>query len=212
MKKIIIVLGPPGSGKGTQAKKIAEKYDLFYFGIGDLLREEAKQNTEYGKIFKRYLIGGTGQLINDELVIEYVHKKINEISLDNGIVFDGYPRTLVQIEDLENILAGREKLIIDIEVDENLLLERISTRRICGKCEKVFKNPEGIKNCDDCGGELIMRTDDTTEEAKKRINVYKQRTIPVIDYYQKKGIMVSVNGNPPIDEVWKNIQKIIDDD
>src|SRR3990172_2504612 len=141
MKKYIIILGPPGSGKGTQAKNIAEKYGYYFFGTGDLMRDEAKKETSLGLEFKKVWDQKRGGLVSEELVQRFVREKLESLGIDQKIIFDGYPRSVLQAEHLNNILKSREILILNLVVAENELIERMSTRRICEKCEKIFEKP-----------------------------------------------------------------------
>jgi len=209
MNKVIIIFGPPGSGKGTQAAKIVQKYGFAYFGTGDLIREEAEKETEFGQKFKGILTDGKGRLVPDELIEQFVASKLKSIDLNKGVVFDGYPRTIHQANSLKNILGGIKPLILILKVDSSLMINRVLTRRICENCEKVFENPEklGIVKCDACGGKLIARADDNAETIKSRIDIYEKETAPLIDFYQKEGKIIEIDGNPPIEEVWQEIQQ-----
>ena len=184
MSKVFIILGPPGSGKGTQAKKIAQKLGLVYFGTGDLMREEAQKSTPTGLEFKKVWEEGKDGLVSEELVQKFVETKINEIDVSNGIVFDGYPRTIPQAEHLEGIL--QEKRIDDLFV-VNLVVAPESLKR------RIDEN----------------RVEDEPSVLKKRIEVYEKQTEPLIDYYQKNGELINIDGEPPIEEVWGEIQKVL---
>lgn len=208
-----IFLGPPGSGKGTQAKKLAEKLHLYLFGIGDLMREEADQKTSLGLEFQSVWDKKDGSLVSDDLTAEFILKKINEIPKDMQIVFDGYPRRLVQAQDLEKIISSNQLTVIYINASDESLLKRIDTRRICDKCDKVFFQAEkhGLDNCDKCGGNLIRRQEDDPEVIKKRIQVYNEETKPLIDYYRSKSIFIDIDGEPSIDHVEKEIWEKINE-
>jgi len=203
-----IILGPPGSGKGTQAKKLAEKLGLFYFGTGDLMRKEAEKGTPLGKEFQAVWDKGQGELVSEELTDGFFEEKIRE-NLEKSIVFDGFPRTLSQVRNLEKIygkLSTKFK-VLNIEVSSGDLIQRMQTRRVCSKCGKIFFRPleSGIRQCDVCGGELTQRQEDTPETIKKRIEVYNKETQPVIDYYKEKGILINIDGAPAISAVEKEI-------
>ncbi|KKQ74627.1 MAG: Adenylate kinase [Berkelbacteria bacterium GW2011_GWB1_38_5] len=213
MLKNYIILGPPGSGKGTQARKLADKLDYVYFGTGDLMRREAELNTALGLEFKKVWDEGKGKLISEELVQKFVAKKVDELEIDHGVVFDGYPRTIAQAEHLEKILSKKHinnVKVINLVVDAKLLVLRMQTRRVCDKCQTVFEDPNknGITKCDRCGGNLVVRVEDQFAVLTKRIDVYNQQTLPLISFFKNKGTLINVDGNPSIEKVWENIQKV----
>jgi len=212
MNKIIIIFGPPGSGKGTQAARIVQKYGLNYFATGNLIREESEKETELGKKFKEIL--NDGKLVPDLMIEQFVSEKLKSLDLDQGVVFDGYPRTLNQANSLKKVLKGIKPIILILRVDTPSLINRILTRRICENCEKVFENPAkmGITKCDACGGKLVQRTDDNAETIKSRIDIYENETAPLVDFYQKEGKIIEIDGNPPIEEVWEEIQQKLESD
>ena len=207
--KDIIILGPPGSGKGTQAKKIAQKLGMFYFGTGDLLREEKQKKTAIGEEFQEILEKKEGGLVPDEFINKFVQEKLNTVDTNKEIVFDGFPRTIQQAEILDAYFKNKNKnyQVLNIQVSTKSIINRMETRRICEKCDKIFFRPDetGIRQCDVCGGDLIQRQEDKPDTIRKRIAVYQQRTEPLIDYYKGKGKLVSIDGNPSIEEVDKNI-------
>lgn len=206
----IIILGPPGSGKGTQAKKLAEKLNLTYFGTGDLIREEIDKGTELGKKIKS--IVEKGQLISGDEVGQLVKDNIGGYK-DGAIIFDGFPRNFDQAHILEDVLPDEEFLVINIQVSAKSLLERMEKRRICEKCDKIFivDDPDKQKTCDVCGGELVRRSDDNPQVLAERIKVYEKQTAPLIDFYQQKGILVNIDGEPSIEEVENEIWEAIED-
>ncbi len=214
MNKVIIIFGPPGSGKGTQAKKIVEKYGLTYFGTGDLIRKEAAKETEYGQIFREILGSGQGKLVPDEILEKFIAQNLQVLDLDRGVVFDGYPRTMPQAKSLKEFLGNKKPLVVVLKANPEKLIERAGTRRICASCGKVFENPsrEGLTGCTQCGRNLIQRTDDKAEVIKNRLDVFGNQTQPLLDFYQKEGKIIEVDGNPPIEEVWKEIEGKLDNE
>lgn len=207
--KYYIFLGPPGGGKGTQAKRLAKKTAFFYFGMGDILRQEAKKKTPLGQKFQAILDKGQGGLISDKELNNFLSKNFLKLANYPGVVFDGVPRTLTQAKHLTTLLGGNinQTKVINLKVSDKLLIERIQTRRVCAKCEKIFFQPEklGIHRCY-CGGKLIQRDEDKVDIFKKRLAIYRSQTLPIIDYYQKQEILLNINGDPSIDQVWEDIQ------
>lgn len=209
-----IFLGPPGSGKGTQAKKLAERLKLFYFGTGDLMREEAERGTEFGKIFKSVWDQGKGKLVDEEIVEKFVEGKIKEKAKSaENLVFDGFPRTIRQTKLLEkHIPINKETFkVININVSTQSLTRRMETRRVCESCDKIFFKPEenGVRNCDVCGGKLVRRQEDAPEVIRERIKVYEDETKPLIAYYREKGILIDIDGEPPIEKVTEEINQSV---
>ncbi|MFQ6051660.1 MAG: adenylate kinase [Candidatus Hydrothermarchaeota archaeon] len=212
----LILLGAPGAGKGTQAKMVAEKFGIPHIATGDILREAVKEGTQLGKEAVKYM--EKGKLVPDEIVIGIIEERLREDDCKKGFVLDGFPRTIAQAEALDSVLdkIGIDlDLVIDLKVDKEELVRRISQRRICRSCEKPYHltfNPPKVSGvCDECGGELYQRSDDTEETVRKRISVYEEQTFPLIDYYKKKGILKEVDGNRPIEEISESINKLLMD-
>lgn len=206
-----IFLGPPASGKGTQAKKLAEEFGLVYFGTGDLMRTEAKKHTPYGEIFQKVFDLGQGNLVNDDTVLEFVKTKLTEFGDSKSFVFDGFPRTIKQADFLDNFL-NHHLTVFNIQVSEESIVERSSTRKICENCSKIFfKASPDKKNCEVCGGELVQRQEDTPEVVIKRLEVYNRETAPLIEYYKNKNSLIELDGEPTIDEVEKDIEAIVNE-
>lgn len=210
----IIMLGAPGAGKGTQAKQIAEKYSIPHISTGDIFRANIKNNTELGKKAKTYM--DQGQLVPDELTCDLVMDRIAEDDCKNGFVLDGFPRTIPQAEALDAALTkiGQQMdYAIDVDVPDDNIVNRMSGRRACLKCGATYHivsippKKEGI--CDTCGSELVIRDDDKPETVQKRLDVYHEQTQPLIDFYRGKGILKSVDGTKPMDEVFKAITDIL---
>lgn len=204
------MLGPPGAGKGTQAVKISEKYNIPHISTGDILRENVKKSTSLGKKAKEYM--DKGELVPDELVVELVKDRLNAEDCKNGFLLDGFPRTVYQAEELDKYLKSAGKAVdrvIDLDGDEEQLLQRMIDRRVCRECGATYnvKNlpprKEGV--CDVCGGEVYQRADDTEETVRNRFEVYKNQTKPLIDYYEKAGNIVHIDGTTGLSEVFNSI-------
>ena len=208
----IIMLGAPGAGKGTQAKKIAAKYDIPHISTGDIFRANIKNGTELGKKAKTYM--DQGLLVPDELVVDLVVDRVNQEDCKKGYVLDGFPRTIPQAEALDKALSGMGQKLdyaIDVDVPDENIIRRMSGRRACVGCGATYHleyaptKKEGI-----CGGELILRDDDKPETVKKRLDVYHEQTQPLIDYYTKAGILKTVDGTVDIEDVFRAITEILE--
>lgn len=206
----IILLGPPGAGKGTQASGIVEKYRVPHISTGDIFRKNIKEGTDLGKKAKEYM--DKGLLVPDELVVEIVKSRLLEEDCTDGFLLDGFPRTVVQAEALDKVLCEANMnldKVINIEVDKSILVNRAIGRRICKECGATFhiefNSPKTEGKCDVCGGELYQRADDNEETVSKRIQVYLDETKPLIDYYSKKGIIFTINGQQDIKKVFADI-------
>ncbi len=205
-----ILLGPPGAGKGTQAAKIVEKYDVPHISTGDIFRDNIKRQTELGKKAQEYM--NKGELVPDDLVIEIATDRLLADDCEKGFLLDGFPRTVYQAQKLDEFLAAHgQKLdkVLNIEVKDEELLTRLTGRRVCKQCGASYHvvsvppKQEGI--CDVCGGELFQRADDTVETVSNRIAVYKEQTMPLVDYYTAAGNIATVNGAGTLDEVFAEI-------
>ena len=210
----IIMLGAPGAGKGTQAKQIADKYSIPHISTGDIFRANIKNGTELGKKAKQYM--DQGALVPDELTCDLVMDRIQQDDCKNGFVLDGFPRTIPQAEALDAALGKiNEKMdyAIDVDVPDENIANRMSGRRACLNCGATYHlisippKVEGI--CDRCGSEIVLREDDKPETVQKRLKVYHEQTQPLIDYYKNQGILKSVDGTQPMDEVFKAIVTIL---
>ena len=206
----IVMLGAPGAGKGTQAEMIAEKYGIPHISTGDIFRANIKNGTELGKKAKAYM--DQGKLVPDELTCDLVADRIAKDDCSGGFILDGFPRTIPQAEALDKVLTERGEKIdfaVNIDVPDEAIVSRMSGRRACVGCGATYHiefNPpkkEGI--CDNCGAELILREDDKPETVATRLKVYHEQTQPLIDFYEKKGALVTVDGTLPMDEVYKAI-------
>lgn len=210
----IIMLGAPGAGKGTQAKKIAEKYSIPHISTGDIFRANIKNGTELGKKAKTYM--DQGFLVPDELVVDLVVDRLGQDDCANGCVLDGFPRTIPQAEALDKALTAVGQSVdfaINVEVPDENIVNRMSGRRACVGCGATYHivyAPTKVENiCDTCQGELILRDDDKPETVQKRLNVYHEQTQPLIDYYTKKNILVEVDGTVDIEDVFAAIVKVL---
>ena len=210
----IIMLGAPGAGKGTQAKKIAEKYSIPHISTGDIFRANIKNGTELGMKAKTYM--DQGLLVPDELVVDLVVDRLGQDDCVYGCVLDGFPRTIPQAEALDAALTKAGQAVdyaINVEVPDENIVKRMSGRRACVNCGATYHivyAPTKVENvCDTCQGELILRDDDKPETVQKRLNVYHEQTQPLIDYYTKKNILVEVDGTVDIDDVFAAIVKVL---
>ena len=206
----LIMLGAPGAGKGTQAARVAEALQIPHISTGDIFRANIKNGTELGKKAKAYM--DQGKLVPDELTCDLVADRIAKDDCSGGFILDGFPRTIPQAEALDKVLTERGEKIdfaVNIDVPDEAIVSRMSGRRACVGCGATYHiefNPpkkEGI--CDNCGAELILREDDKPETVATRLRVYHEQTQPLIDFYEKKGALVTVDGTLPMDEVYKAI-------
>lgn len=210
---IIIMLGNIGVGKGTQGKMIMNKYKIPYFATGDIFRDNIQKETPIGKKIKE--IVNQGKLVNDDLVNEIIFDKID--NLDNFIL-DGYPRTLNQALAFENFIRSKKRnidLVIYLEAPEEVIIKRISGRRVCPRCGRVyniyFDKPNLDEVCDFDNEKLVIRDDDRLEVVKKRIEEFKNNTLPLVEFYAKNGKLHRIDGNRDVNEVFKDISRILDD-
>ena len=211
-----VLFGPPGSGKGTQAKMLAEKYGIPHISTGDILRDNLKRQTKLGLEAKAYM--DKGELVPDDVLIKIIKDRLSQPDCASGFLLDGYPRTLPQADALSKIMNEMDKnldVVLNIDVPDDKLIKRLSGRRMCtcGASYHILLNPpkkqEGI--CDLCGNQLYHRDDDKEEAIMNRLDVYKNQTQPLIDYYTKEGRMVTVNGAAGISEVFDEICRVLDD-
>ena len=210
----IIMLGAPGAGKGTQAKKIADLCKVPHISTGDIFRANIKEGTELGKKAKTYM--DAGDLVPDELVCDLVVDRIQQDDCTEGFILDGFPRTIPQAEALTNALNDIEQKMeyaLNIDVPDENIIHRMAGRRACVGCGATyhveFNPPKTADVCDVCGDALILRDDDKPETVTNRLNVYHEQTKPLIDYYEKQGIVHTIDGTQTMDEVFSDIRKIL---
>ncbi|MEJ5186335.1 MAG: adenylate kinase [Candidatus Geothermincolales bacterium] len=207
----LVFLGPPGAGKGTQAERISEKYGIAHISTGDIFRENIKKGTELGRKAKEYM--DRGELVPDEVVIAIVREALSGEECARGFLLDGFPRTVAQADALERMLEeiGRPlDRVVNLSVPDQVVVERLTARRTCRNCGRnyhlMFNPPKVDGVCDACGGELYQRDDDREETVRARLEEYRRKTQPLIDYYREKGLLVEVAGDGGIDEVTRAIQ------
>ena len=213
MKRLLII-GPPGSGKGTQGERIIAKYGIPSISTGDIFRKNISEGTELGKKAKEYM--DKGELVPDSLVLDLVVSRLSEDDTKEGYLLDGFPRTQAQAEALDAILNEKGEVIdhvIYISIPDDELIKRITSRRVCTKCGKTYNTmhfptkQEGI--CDICGEEVVQRSDDTLETARNRIDVYNRQTMPLVGYYRGKGLLAEFDGMGSADEIFERITGLV---
>lgn len=204
----LIFLGPPGAGKGTQAVQVAEKYDIPHISTGNMLRAAMQAGTELGA--KAKALVDAGNLVSDDIVIGIVKERLQNPDCERGYILDGFPRTVEQAKALDGFASIEAAILVDVD-DENLI-KRLAGRRTCKECSATYHVFTYDKEtCDVCGGEIIQRADDKEETVKNRLKVYHEKTSPLINYYEDKGILKKVDGMLPIEEVFEDIIRIVDD-
>lgn len=207
-------MGLPGAGKGTQAEKIVEKYGIPHISTGDMFRAAIEEGTELGLKAKSFM--DKGELVPDEVTIGIVRERLSKQDCEKGFLLDGFPRTIPQAEALEGILADLHRRIdycINIDVDANILMERLTGRRICKACGStyhlVFNPPKKENVCDRCGGELYQRTDDNADTVQNRLKVNVEQAKPLLEFYEKKGYLRNIDGKQDIDKVFDDIDQLL---
>ncbi len=206
----LILMGPPGVGKGTQAKRIAARYDIPQISTGDILREARERNSELGRKAQEYM--DSGQLVPDDLILDLMEQTLKNEKCRNGFILDGFPRTVPQAKGLDTLLDKLNiglDLVMVLEVSEDIIIKRLSNRRSCPECGAIYNlltnPPSQDEICNHCGSELIQRTDDQPETIKNRLKVYRDQTAPVISYYEKQDLITTINGTGEVSEVWERI-------
>jgi adenylate kinase len=211
----VVLFGPPGAGKGTQAKFLSEGFNIPHISTGDILRDNVKKGTALGTKARSYM--ERGELVPDELLVDLVRARLEEPDTRKGFLLDGYPRTIPQAKALDGILDDLNKkldAVINIDVGTPELIRRLSGRRICRNCgasyHVVFNPPKAGMLCDLCGGELYQRADDREEAIRNRLDVYGKQTQPVLDYYGKKGVLIDIDGDREIEEIAVDIRAALE--
>lgn len=206
----VVFLGAPGSGKGTQADILSEKLSIPHVDTGSMLRAAVAEGTEYGKIAQKHM--ELGELVPPEIVIGIIKERLQKTDCNNGFILDGFPRNTIQAEGLDAILKEINKeitCVLNIEVNEDLLTDRLVYRRTCNNCgakyNLKFSAPKNESKCDKCNGELTQRSDDNLENTKRRFKTYKDETEPLIEYYQKRNKLINIDGNSSVDSIFNEV-------
>ena len=209
MKSMIVLLGPPGAGKGTQGEKLGSEYGYVRLSTGDMLREAVRSGTELGRLAKTYM--DSGALVPNDIIIDFMKEKIISLGNTPGIIFDGFPRTVEQAEALDRELDI--EVALDFEVADDVLVDRLTKRRSCPDCMAVYhlenKPPRVDGICDKCGAKLYQRTDDEESTVENRLATYHKNTEPLIGYYEKAGKLARIEGIGDIDEIFKQVEKAL---
>ncbi len=211
MNTNIVLLGAPGAGKGTQAQLLIEEYGIPHISTGDILRAAVKNGTPLGIKAKGFM--DAGELVPDDLIIDLMKERLSQDDAQKGFILDGFPRTTTQAAALDTALsaAGRKiELALAIEVPDQVIVERLSSRRVCKDCGYTATATDGA--CPSCGGELYQRDDDKAETVQNRLNVYQKSTAPLVNYYAGAGVLVTIDGNRPVQDVYSDVKAAIDHD
>lgn len=215
MKKHIVLLGPPGAGKGTQGQLLSKKLNIPFISSGDALRDEINKKSDIGEKVDSFI--KKGALVPDYVIEEFIAMVLNKYDLSKGFILDGFPRTIHQADFLDSFLDANAKLDVAIylSLPEEEIIKRISGRRVCKQCGAVynvyFNPPKNDMKCDRCGGELVQRPDDKEEVVRHRIEVYKQETKPLIDYYNSHHLLYEVQGQGTLQDVAERIEEVLND-
>ena len=207
-----MLLGKQGAGKGTQATRLGEHFEIAHLSTGDMFRTQAANGTAFGLEAKRYM--DEGELVPDEITLGLVEECLAPGGpLDDGFVFDGFPRTLLQAQELDRVIGDHGlDLVINLEVPRAIVLDRLAGRRVCENCQRVYHvnmPPTVDWTCDTCGGRVVQRDDDTEEAIDRRLQVYEEQTVPIIHYYRERGMLVQVSGVGDGDDVFERLVKVV---
>ena len=208
----IVLLGRQGAGKGTQADRLAVRYDVPHVSTGDMLRAAVKAGTEFGQRAKAVM--DSGQLVSDDIMFGIVEERLSEPDAKSGYLLDGFPRNVAQARKLEDITSGDPiDAVIDLDVAEDVVIERITHRRVCVSCGAIYSvehPPTNPWDCDRCGGQVVQRDDDTEEAVKKRLALYAEETLPLLPFYEERGLLETVDGLGTPDEVSERLAEVVD--
>lgn len=206
----LILIGPPGAGKGTQGEILAEKLGIDTISTGLMLRTAIKEQTEVGKLAEQYI--NAGKLVPDDVIVSIVKERLSQPDCEKGFILDGFPRTTAQAEALTESGVKIDK-VLSLEVDDDMIVKRLSSRRECSKCgapySTIFNTPKTEGKCDKCGGDLIQRADDNPETIKNRLDVYHEQTEPIKGYYEKLGLLVKAEGKNELEDTTRNVMKAL---
>ena len=211
----LLIIGAPGVGKGTMSRFLVAHYKLVHISTGDMLRGAMKNKTEIGLKVQEYM--DAGNLVPDDIIHDMIVERFSQKDINRGFLFDGYPRTVAQAIDLENILKQlnmKIDAVLNLQLDDSIIIKRITGRRTCPQCGSIFNiyyDPSKVENvCDNCGGELNIRGDDNEESLKIRLNEFAKNTAPVVDYYEKQNIVHNINADQERDKEFGDIQKVLE--
>ncbi|MFN2557423.1 MAG: adenylate kinase [Nitriliruptorales bacterium] len=212
----LVLVGPPGAGKGTQAARISDEYAIPHIATGEMLRENVRQETELGKQAKRYM--DKGELVPDELIVDMVRERLAGSDGEDGFILDGFPRTVPQAQALDDVLAELDQpldVVVRMTIGEDEVLRRITGRRVCEDCGQIYHvetdPPEQEGVCDECGGDLFQRDDDTEEIVRERLAAYREQTQEVVSFYEDRGLLRDVDAEGKVDEVTERIFDVLDE-
>jgi len=212
----VVLLGPPGAGKGTHAERISKRFGIPHISTGDMLRENVKQGTVLGKEAKKFM--ERGELVPDEVVISMVKERLSRPDCVGGFLLDGFPRNPGQAEELDKVLDAIGKkvaIVLCVQASEGTIIKRLTSRRVCDKCGKIYNvltlKPRSEGACDECEGKLYQRKDDTEETVLNRLVVYRKQTAPLVEFYGAKGLLKEVAGDEEISKVQDEIAKLFED-
>lgn len=210
----LVLLGPPGSGKGTHGAWLSEQYGVPTISTGDILRAEVAQGSQLGRKAKQYM--DEGKLVPDDVILEMIEQRLRADDCARGFLLDGFPRTRAQAEGLDVMLqrfGWKLDGVLKLDVDEEEIVRRLTSRRVCSRCGKIFNlvtdPPPANGRCPNCNGEVIQRSDDTEETVRNRLRVYEEQTRPLVDFYRDRGLLVTVNGQGSIEEVRERIAQAL---